>query len=304
MYNIVFNNIKKFYGRKQVLFGLTGKFESDKVYAVAGSNGSGKSTFLKILSGIITSDEGEVNYYKDNEEYHNSKKIIAYQLQNISNIFRGLKVWEAIYYTGILRGLGKEKSISEMRKLIEYFNIEHISEKILMYLSGGEKQLTSICMTFIGDLPIIILDEPTNNLDPERKILLSSKINEYKKKGKMIIIVTHELSELESVIDNLIILKEGRIILDKKVDDILPQESEKVKITIDDIDSVNKKIMYDIKEMYNVVEEDNTGVIYIPKCDLESFITKYNLKFINYFSINISNITLQDKYLIINREEN
>lgn len=303
LYTISVNKIVKAFDDNLVLKGVTSKFNSGKIYAIAGSNGCGKSTLMRILTEVIKPTDGKVEYYGQTIEDKKPSEFIAYQPQNISNLFRGLKVWEAIYYTAILRKMNKSDAKRETDELIRYFKIEDIRDEALVYLSGGEKQLTSICMTFIGSLPIMFFDEPTNNLDPERKRIFADKLFQLREEETLSIIITHDLTELEDIIDHLVILKDGKIILDEEVCDFLPEMDDDVNILIPNYLEIEKKILSKIKAENNCSIRNDNLYLNMSKDSLSGFLNEYRNKYIDKFSIEISSVSLQDKYLITNGGE-
>lgn len=301
MIKITASGITKNYGKTEVLNGVDAEFVLGKIYAVAGSNGCGKSTLMKILAGIMPPSAGTVTYSGADTHGKRKGEIAAYQPQNISSLFRGLRVREAIYYTALLRKIKKDAAQTETEELIRYFQIEKIKHEFLINLSGGEKQLTSICMTLIGNLPVLFFDEPTNNLDPERKKLFKEKLSVLKQ-SSLIIIITHDLSELEKTADNLILLKNKKIIVNEDIRTILPELDQSVNIIVRNYRNIDNGALEQIKNVFAYSYINGDLYFHINKQKSADFFEYYRIGCMNEFNIEISNISLQDKYLLLNGE--
>lgn len=293
-------NLNKSYKKKKVNEDISISIKSNKISCIAGFNGSGKTTLLKQIVGIEKSDSGKIliKGIDINEDRNIITRNISYQPQNVSNIFRGLKVKEAIYYTGVLRGLSKIEAKKQMNKIIELFKINDLSEKLISYLSGGEKQLVSISMTLIGDNPVLIFDEPTNNLDPERKQLFIKELLRLKEiEKKSIIMITHDLSEFENVIDEIIVLHNGKILAQQSPNEICKDFNTKIKIFIKSSFNTN---VDEIKNFANghMLNKFGENYFYIAeKSELDNLLKIYKEVYMDKFGIELCNLSLQDRLL-------
>lgn len=199
-------NIKKRFGKLEVLKGVTFSLEEPGVVAVLGPNGSGKTTILKILLGMVIPDDGEI-YLNDElvlTEW-NYRHQIGY-LPQIARFPDNLSVRELIAMIKDLRD-----SHADVDGLVEEFRLKPYLDKKLNTLSGGTKQKVNIVLTFMFDCPVLVLDEPTAGLDPVSLIKLKALIEREKAKGKMIIITTHIMSLVEELADEIVFLLEGKV---------------------------------------------------------------------------------------------
>lgn len=199
-------NLYKKFKKNNVLNGIDLSIKEGGIFAVLGPNGSGKTTIIKSILGMVIPDSGEIkvldSIIKNNSDYRNQ---IDY-LPQIANFPTNLKVIELIKMIKDLRG---NTNLDEY--LIEKFKLAPFLNKKLGTLSGGTKQKVNLVLTFMFDSPIIILDEPTTGLDPISLIRLKELIAQEKQKGKTILITSHIMSFVEEISDEIVFLLEGKI---------------------------------------------------------------------------------------------
>ncbi len=200
------NNLKKSFGKNEVLKGVDLELAEAGIFAVLGPNGSGKTTIIKSILGMVLPDSGEIliggKSIAKQSEY---RKHIDY-LPQIAQFPENLKVGELIKMVKDIRG--KEGSEQE---LIELFELEPFVNRKLRNLSGGTRQKVNLVLCFMFDSKIIILDEPTVGLDPVAMIRLKELIVKERDKGKTILITTHIMDVVEELADTIIFLLEGKI---------------------------------------------------------------------------------------------
>ncbi|MDD3723055.1 MAG: ABC transporter ATP-binding protein [Lutibacter sp.] len=203
---IEFKNLHKRFGKLVVLDGLDLEISKGGIFAILGPNGSGKTTLIKCLLGMVIPNKGEINFTKKSVlrqwEYRNNLNY----LPQIANFPPNLTVIELIKMVKNLRP--KDANDEE---LIELFGLKDFLDKKLGNLSGGTKQKVNIVLTFMFDSDLIVLDEPTNGLDPIALINLKAIIQREKDKGKTILITTHIMSFVDEVADEIVFLLDGKI---------------------------------------------------------------------------------------------
>jgi Cu-processing system ATP-binding protein len=204
-------NINKSYGKFHVLKSININIEKGQIIALMGPNGSGKTTLLKCILGLVIADSGEIKVdgvsIKNNFEYRHK---IGYMPQT-AYFPENIKVKDVIQIIKEIRGLNSAKDF----ELYDYFGIENFTDKKISSLSQGMKQKVSSALTFMFDSNILILDEPTAGLDPLSAEYMKLKIKKEKEKGKLIIITTHILNEVEELSDRMIYLLDGVVRADK-----------------------------------------------------------------------------------------
>ncbi len=203
---IEFKNLHKRFGKLIVLDGLDLEINKGGIFAILGPNGSGKTTLIKCLLGMVIPNKGEITFDKNSVlgkwTYRNNLNY----LPQIANFPPNLTVFELI---NMVKNLRPKASNSE--ELIELFGLKTSLDKKLGNLSGGTKQKVNIVLTFMFDSDLIVLDEPTNGLDPIALIHLKEIIQKEKEKGKTILITTHIMSFVDEVADEIVFLLDGKI---------------------------------------------------------------------------------------------
>jgi len=203
---IEFKNLHKRFGKLVVLDGLDLEIKKGGIFAILGPNGSGKTTLIKCLLGMVIPNGGVISFDKKSVlrqwKYRNNLNY----LPQIANFPPNLTVIELINMVKNLR-----PKASNAEELIELFGLKSFLDKKLGNLSGGTKQKVNIVLTFMFDSELIILDEPTNGLDPIALIHLKEIIQKEKDKGKTILITTHIMSFVDEVADEIVFLLDGKI---------------------------------------------------------------------------------------------
>ena len=215
---IDFKNLHKKFGKLVVLNGLDLNIKEGGIFAILGPNGSGKTTLIKCLLGMVIPNEGTITY-KGNSVLRkwDYRKDLNY-LPQIANFPPNLTVVELIEMVKNLR-----PKQSNEQDLIKLFGLTDSLQKKLGNLSGGTKQKVNIVLTFMFDSNLIILDEPTNGLDPIALIHLKELILKEKAKGKTILITTHIMSFVDEMADEIVFILDGKIYFKGSVDALKKQ---------------------------------------------------------------------------------
>ena len=202
-------NIVKKYNEKIILGIGDLTIEEGKITGITGPNGSGKSTLLNIVGGIDKEYSGNVLYdgHSLNREI---ERNMTYVFQK-PYLFRRM-VYENIAYPLKLRGVNKQEIQIKVRKVIENLEIEELAEKKAHLLSGGESQKVVLARALVFNPKLLLLDEPTSNIDPESIKIMEREIVRFNKDtNSTVIIVTHNLSQAKRICDNIIYLQGGRV---------------------------------------------------------------------------------------------
>ena len=203
----IINGYKK-YKSLEVLSDINLKFEDGKMYAIIGANGSGKSLILKALSGYNKLTSGKVlqdgNEIRKNNNYIENAGIIIENPVMVNEY----TINENLEY---LKKMSENSKDIDLGKWYKYFEIEEYKEKRFSELSLGTKQKVALIQAFMHNPQNILLDEPFNALDKKAVIKVKELLIEEKKKGKLIIIVTHINDEILEECDEVIELENGKI---------------------------------------------------------------------------------------------
>ncbi|MEQ8628667.1 ABC transporter ATP-binding protein [Ekhidna sp.] len=215
-------DLHKTFGKLDVLKGVSFSIDRPGVFAILGHNGSGKTTMLKTILGMVIPNSGELKV-NDQTIYKSweYRKDIAY-LPQIARFPENLTVNELIKMILDIRNRkGREE------ELIQRFGLEKFLDKKLSDLSGGTRQKVNIVLAFMFDANICIMDEPTAGLDPVAMIELKKLIDEERKRGKTILITTHIMSLVEEVAEEIIFLLDGKIHFQGTLGEMQKQTNEK-----------------------------------------------------------------------------
>jgi len=204
---ISFKQVSKNFGKVHALKQVSLDLHSKNSYALIGPNGSGKTTLIKALLGMVIPTSGEilVNKRSIRNDWQYREKI-GYMPQ-IGHYPANMRISQLFEMIKNIRK--NEESLDE--SLAEQFGLKKISDKRMHTLSGGTRQKVSAALAFLFNPPVLILDEPTAGLDPVSVELLKEKIIEEREKGKLIIVTSHIMSDLEELAEKVIYLHEGSI---------------------------------------------------------------------------------------------
>jgi Cu-processing system ATP-binding protein len=213
---IKIKNLKKKFEKNEALKGVSLELGEGTVAAIMGPNGSGKTTMLKCILGLVKADSGDiyVNDCRVNGEC-DYRKHIGYMPQ-YSCFPENLRVKEVFNMIKDIRG----NHCVYDEELLKTLKVEEMYDKQIGQLSGGMKQRVSSAASFFFGGDIIILYEPTAGLDPVSSEIVKNKILEEKAKGKLVIITSHIVSEVESLADRIIYMLEGRIYFDNTKEEL------------------------------------------------------------------------------------
>lgn len=214
---IQFENISKSFGKLQVLKDISASFEQGQSIAILGPNGSGKTTLIKTLLGMVVPDSGTI--YFEQKSIKNAflyRNQIGYMPQ-IGHYPPNLKISQLIDMMIDIRG-SKENAVELDQELIETFKLKSIENKPLGTLSGGTTQKVSAALAFLFNPKVLILDEPTAGLDPLSSEILKAKIQKEKQNGKLILITSHIMSDLEELASHIMYLQDGKLQFFKELD--------------------------------------------------------------------------------------
>ena len=203
---IQLRKISKSFRHLSVLNDLNLSFEDAGISAILGPNGSGKTTMIKCLLGMVLPNHGDILINEQNISRQWAYRDQISYLPQIARFPENLSVGELIR---MLRSLRNRSSQEDT--LIQIFGLESFMDKKLGHLSGGTRQKVNLVQAFMYDNPILILDEPTAGLDPVAVLKLKDLLNKEREKGKIILITTHLIPFVEEMADEIVFLMDGKI---------------------------------------------------------------------------------------------
>lgn len=210
------NDLYKRFGRTRVLNGINLECESSQCVALIGPNACGKTTLIKSILGMVIPDSGTISF--NGTEIGNSyayRQQIGYMPQ-IGHYPENMSVEQIIEIIKEIRGY----SVKYDDELLEEFRLKQHFNKRMCTLSGGTTQKVSAVLAFLFNPPVLVLDEPTAGLDPLSAEILKEKIHRENQNGKLILVTSHLLNELDELITEVVFMLEGRIKFHKGINNL------------------------------------------------------------------------------------
>lgn len=219
---IAIQNLQKQFGKLQVLKGINIQLTGGQVVCIMGPNGSGKTTLIKCILGMVVADKGEILVSgKTIAGDYTYRNHIGYMPQ-IGRYPENMKIGQLI---SMMKDLRKNVPTTD-EELIEGFALKGMYNKAMHTLSGGTTQKVSASLAFLFNPQVLILDEPTAGLDPLAAEILKAKIVKAKAQGKLVLITSHIMSEVEELADSLMYLHEGQIHFYKTIEQLKNETGE------------------------------------------------------------------------------
>lgn len=246
-------NLNKNYGDLTVLKRIDLKLENG-IYGLLAPNGAGKTTLMKILATLSLPDEGEVlwngeDIFKLDFRY---RSILGFLPQDFG-YYRDYSPQKYLEYLAILKGMDKDRIQDQVTEWLKVVGLEDVIKKKMRKFSGGMIQRVGIAQALLNDPKILILDEPTAGLDPKERVRFRNILSELSK-DKIIILSTHIVSDVESVANKIILLKDGEIFCNDTIAEITKILNGKI------YEAVVSDEQYDkLKEAYQILTVRQTG---------------------------------------------
>jgi ABC-2 type transport system ATP-binding protein len=221
-------NLSKFYGKQKAVDNISFEISSGEIVGFLGPNGAGKSTTMKMITGFVEADKGQVTVSGIDSLKQNSlaKQKIGYLPEN-NPLYADMYVKE---YLTFVANIYKIKNVkARVAEMIEKTGLQREQHKKIEQLSKGYKQRIGIAQALIHDPEVLILDEPTSGLDPNQLEDIRALIKELGKE-KTVILSTHIMQEVEAMCQRVIILNKGKIVADNKVSQLKSNSNKNVVV--------------------------------------------------------------------------
>ena len=255
------NNITKDYSSNKALSNLSFELNKGDVLGLLGPNGSGKSTTLGIIMGVTKLSSGDFSWF-GGEDIHVAKKRIGAMIEHPAfypylSAEQNLKVVCDI----------KEIRYSSVENVLRLVRLDTAGNKSFKQFSLGMKQRLALASALLGDPEVLVLDEPTNGLDPKGIVEIRDIILDLAKKGKTIIFASHILSEVQKICNRLLVLKDGIKVYDGSMDKMLGQDKQ-VEVSATNMDTLEACLKsysgvstYKVQEKFILISLNDFGNI-------------------------------------------
>lgn len=278
------SNLNKSFGRKKILNNVSLSLDEGDILGFIGPNGAGKTTTIKLILGLQSIDSGTVTIcgYDIKKEFTKAIKNVGGIIES-PDMYMYLSGYDNLKLIANLYGVSKEK-IDEVVKLVGLE--KRIYDKVNKY-SLGMRQRLGIAASLLNDPKLLILDEPTNGLDPEGNKQIRNLILKLSKKGIAILVSSHALSELESIVNKVVIIQKGSIVETSTLEEV---KKSKNSYYIFEVDKIK-----DIENIEKISE--NSFKVNINREEIPEFINKLIDKKIKIYSIYEDKLSLEDAFL-------
>ena len=218
-------NVTRLYDDFQALKKVSLNVEKGHIFGYLGQNGSGKTTTIKLILGLISPNSGEVKIlgtdpYPETVEAKNARKQIGFMLE-MDGLYGNLTGLDNLIYWAKLYGMKNKTAEKEAKKIIKLLKLTDASEDYVKGYSFGMRKRLSLGRALVSNPDILVLDEPTVGVDPESRYLIRSLMKKLSKEGKTIFFSSHDLEEVQKVCTHIAILKKGKIISQGTLKDVL-----------------------------------------------------------------------------------
>ncbi len=220
---IIASNVTKQFGKMKALDNVSVKCNRGECIALIGPNGSGKTTFIKCVLGMVVCDSGFITFNDKNIRHDwKYRSHIGYMPQT-GRYPDNMTIGQVLT---MMKDIRKKNGASLDEDLIQQFGLNSLLGKRMRTLSGGTRQKVSVSLAFLFNPDVLVLDEPTAGLDPVASEILKEKIITEKKKGKLILITSHILSELDDLVTQVIYMQDGKLCFHKSISDLREDTGE------------------------------------------------------------------------------
>ncbi len=309
---IKFENTTKKFGRKNVINRINLEIHPGEIFGLIGPSGVGKTTFLQTLIGFHTPNEGDVLFSVTEEKnpklksiYRNLadvKKVFGYAAQQPS-FYSQLTVYENLDYFASLYGVGSKVRKNNITKLIDFMALTNARNTLAQNLSGGMKRRLDIACALVHNPKILILDEPTSDLDPVLANHIWNLVKKINKKGTTIIVASHHISDLESICSRIGILLNGKITHLGTIQELFKKVSKGQEIHVETYPGNYDQVLEKFNDSH-IIRKENRGfemVLYSTKPEhvLHNLLHELNSANETVTDLRITKINLDDVYLSV-----
>ena len=214
------SGLTKYYGDFRAIQDVSFTAERGEILGFLGPNGAGKTTTLRIITGFMPATEGTatVEGFDVFKEPHEVHRRIGYLPEN-PPLYRDMTVASYLKFVGRIKGLTRKQTTGALEEVLESCSLTAVASRLVGHLSKGYRQRVGLAQALIHNPPVLILDEPTLGLDPKQIIEIRSLIRELSV-DRTVILSTHILPEVSQICNKVVIINEGRVVVENKLKDL------------------------------------------------------------------------------------
>lgn len=247
-------DIKKSFGDKEILHGISFSISSGKALGLLGRNGAGKTTTIRILMDVFKANEGEILI--DGKPFIPKEYQIGY-LPEERGLYPKKKVIDQLVYLANLRGVSIKDGKESAKRWLRRLGIEEYENRLLETLSKGNQQKVQLAQTLVCNPEVVILDEPFSGLDPVNSQVLKEVVTEIIDDNKLVIFSSHQMNYVEEFCEDIVIINHGNVVLNGSLKEIKKEYGENKLILSSNNYTLIELKEKCIKELGNVIEVDS-----------------------------------------------
>jgi len=292
---IVFNKVKKNFGKLEALKGIDLTIEEGEFFALLGPNGAGKSTLINILAGLAKPSSGSIKVmgYDVIQDYQNARRSLGIVPQEL--VFDPFfNVREMLRFQAGYFGKGREND-DWIDEVIEGLDLQDKANTNMRMLSGGMKRRALIAQALVHKPPVIVLDEPTAGVDVELRKKLWQFIKKLNQKGHTIVLTTHYLEEAETLCSRVAMMDQGKIVALDKTKNLLKRFSAK-NLNLR-LDLKDKKIPASIQKLMKNLDHHSISFLIEEIAEVEFIISELKKSKIKMLDMELTNSDLENVFL-------
>ena len=292
---ILFNNVKKNFGKLEALKGIDLTIEEGEFFALLGPNGAGKSTLINILAGLAKPSSGSIKVmgYDVIQDYQNARRSLGIVPQEL--VFDPFfNVREMLRFQAGYFGKGREND-DWIDEVIEGLDLQDKANTNMRMLSGGMKRRALIAQALVHKPPVIVLDEPTAGVDVELRKKLWQFIKKLNQKGHTIVLTTHYLEEAETLCSRVAMMDQGKIVALDKTKNLLKRFSAK-NLNLR-LDLKDKKIPASIQKLMKNLDQHSISFLIEEITEVEFIISELKKSKIKILDMELTNSDLENVFL-------
>lgn len=300
---VKFANVSKSFHNTKVLDDINLDIDNGNTMLIVGRNGAGKTTLLRMLLGIYTIDEGQIEidgFSITSKKYSTLKEKIGFLNDNLG-LFRDLTAWDNIefFYRIYQPGMSKKRREEDIARVLKRVELYDNKDRKIDFFSRGMKQRLAIARAIVNNPQMLILDEPHRGLDVEGKEMIKDIVGEYEKKGTTIIINSHDLNDMQEIVSHVAFLNKGKIVCSGTYEELSSGTNSRYTLIVNDAKSVlqkmkNTNFIKEVQLKNNVLTIDLNG----EDAKLRHWLSSNNIEIIELAKVNKGLTELYKKYIV------